>query len=179
MLPKRTSRRKCRDHEREWRGFCVDKNLQDDWLERLNDLQAFNLISICEGHCNRQSEPSRTPPHVKLRLKERLLPGVASCWDENKMEVLSKVNELFQTGDTYVNLELKFKLRLGTGRLDYQENLIVRIHGRQARTSEEIDADTDGWFERIVDRIQDIDHHVALLWQDTNRDTERGKLSGE
>lgn len=179
MLPKRTSRRKCRDHEREWRGFCVDKNLQDDWLERLNDLQAFSLISICEGHCNRQTEPSRTPPHVKLRLKERLLPSVASCWNENKMEVLSKVNELFQTGDTYVNLELKFKLRLGTGRLDYQENLIVRIHGRQARASEEIDIDTDEWFERTVDRIQDLDHHVVLLWQDINQGSSRDVLPDE
>lgn len=179
MLPKRTSRRKCRDHEREWRGFCVDKNLQDDWLERLNDLQAFSLISICEGHYNRQAEPSRTPPHVKLRLKERLLPDVASYWDEHKMEVLSKVNELFQTGDTYVNLELKFKLRLGTGRLDYQENLIVRIHGRQARASGEIDTDTNGWFEQTVDRIQDLDHHVAHLWQDTNSGTSRDVLPDE
>lgn len=176
MLPKRTSRRKCRDHEREWRGFCVDKNLQDDWLERLNDLQAFSLISICEGHCNQQTEPSRTPPHVKLRMKEHLLPNVASCWDEHKMEVLSKVNELFQTGDTYVNLELKFKLRLGTSRLDYQENLIVRIHGRQARASGEIDIDTDGWFEQTVDRIQDLDRHVVLLWQDTNQGTTRDVL---
>jgi hypothetical protein len=114
-----------------------------------------------------------------LRLKERLLPDVASYWDKNKMEVLSKVNELFQTGDTYVNLELKFKLRLGTGRLDYQENLIVRIHGRQARASEEIDIDTDEWFERIVDRIQDLDHHVAHLWQDTNQGTSKEVLPDE
>jgi hypothetical protein len=113
MLPKRTPRRKCRGHEREWRGFCVDANLEDEWLARLNDLQAFDLISICEGHCNRQAEPSRTPPHIKLRLKERLLRGVASHWDEHKMAVVGKVNRLFETGDTYVNLELKFKLRGG------------------------------------------------------------------
>ena len=168
MLPKRTSRRKCRGHEREWQGFCVDRNLKDDWLEHLNDLQAFSLISICEGHCNRQAEPSRTPPHIKLRLKEHLLPSIAGCWDKHKMEVLSKVNELFQTGDTYVNLELKFKLRLGTGRLDYQENLMVRVHGRQIKLSEEMDAEIYDWFERIVDRIKDLDHHVALLWQNAS-----------
>ena len=179
MLPKKTSRRKCRDHEREWQGFCVDKNLKDDWLERLNGLQVFHLISICEGHHDRGAEPARTPPHVKLRLKDRFLPGIAGCWDEHKMEVLSKVNDLFQTGDTYVNLELKFKLRLGTGRLDYQENLIVRIHGRQARASGEIDTDTDGWFERTVDQVQDLDQHVILLWQDTNRGTAKDVLPDE
>jgi hypothetical protein len=86
------------------------------------------------------------------------------------MEILSKVNELFQTGNTFVNLELKFKLRLETGRLDYQENLLVRVHGRPANFSGEIDDDTHDWFEQTVDRIQDLDRHVALLWQNTNRD---------
>jgi hypothetical protein len=95
------------------------------------------------------------------------------------MGILGKANELFQTGDTYVNLELKFKLRLGTGRLDYQENLIVRIHGRQAKTSQEIKVDIDEWFERTVERIQDLDHHVALLWQDTDQTTATGVLPEE
>jgi hypothetical protein len=95
------------------------------------------------------------------------------------MEVLGKVNELFQTGDTYVNLELKFKLGLGTGRLNYQENLIVRVHGRQARVTEELDADVHGWFERTVDRIEELDRHVALLWQDTNQGATGSALPNE
>ena len=164
MLPRKTPRRKCRDYEREWNGFCVDRNLEDDWLERLNDLEVFSLISICEGHCDRQTEPSRTPPHVKLRLRENLLPNIASRWDEHKMAIVSEVNRLFQTGDTYVNLELKFKLRSGTGRLNYQEDLIVRVHSRQARISEEIEADTHDWFQRSVSRIEELDSQMARLW---------------
>jgi hypothetical protein len=116
MLPRKTPRSKCRDYERERKGVCVDRNLEDDWLEGLNGLEAFSLISICEGHCDRQAEPSRTPPHVKLRLGENLLPSIASRWDEHKMAIVSEVTRLFQAGDTYVNLELKFKLRSGTGR---------------------------------------------------------------
>lgn len=165
MLPRKTARRKCRDHEREWRGFCVDRNLEDGWLQRLNDLDTFDLISICEGHCGRQAEPSRTPPHIKLRLKEQFLPEVASRWDEHKMAILGEVNKLFQVGDTYVNLELKFKLRSGTGRLSYQEEMIVRVHGRQARLSEEIDAATCAWFEQSVEQIEALDHFVTDLWQ--------------
>lgn len=165
MLPKRTPRRRCRDHEREWRGFCVDRNLEDDWLECLNALDTFDLISICEGHCSHQAEPSRTPPHIKMRLKEQFLPDIARRWDEHKMGILGEVNRLFQVGDTYVNLELKFKLRSGTGRLSYQEEMVMRVHGRQARVSEEIDAATCAWFEQSVERIEALDRFVADLWQ--------------
>lgn len=170
MLPKKTSRRKCRDHEREWRGFCVDRNLEDDWLARLNDLDTFDLISICEGHCGRQTEPSRTPPHIKLRLKERLLPGIASHWDKHKMAILGKVNELFQAGDAYVNLELKFKLRSSTGRLSYQEEMIMRVHGLQARAVEEMGPLTRIWFQRSVERIEEVDHFIASLRQGENEE---------
>jgi hypothetical protein len=164
MLPRKTPRRKCRDHEREWKGFCVDRNLEDDWLERLNRLEALSLISICEGHCDRRTEPSGKSPHIKLRLKEHLLPGLAGHWDDQKMTVVSEVNRLFQTGDTYVNLELKFKLRSGTGRLNYQEDLIVRVHSRQARPSEEMDAETCDWLQHSVSRIEELDDLLARLW---------------
>lgn len=164
MLPRKTPRRKCRDYEREWNGFCVDRNLEDEWLERLNGLEAFSLISICEGHCDRETEPSGTSPHVKLRLRENRLPGIASRWDEHKMAIVSEVNRLFQAGDTYVNLELKFKLRSQAGRLNYQEDLIVRVHSRQARFSEEMGAETHDWFQRSVSRIEELDSQMARLW---------------
>jgi hypothetical protein len=171
MLPRRTARRECRDHEREWRGFCIDQNLEDDWLERLNALEAFGLISICEGHCDGRSEPPRTPPHIKLRLADELLPGIAGHWDVHKMAILDAISRLFQTGDTYVNLELKFKLRSGTGRLNYQENLIVRIHGREARRSEEMDTKTHNWFSQSVSRIEELDGLVVHLWGQASQST--------
>lgn len=165
MLPRRTPRRACRDHEREWNGFCVDKGLEDDWLVSLNSLAAFDLISICEGHCDRRTDPPQTPPHVKLRLKERLLPGVARRWDEHKMAVLDAVNGLFQTGDTYVNLELKFKLRSATGRFNYQEELILRVHGREVRSTDVMDARTRGWFQETVKRIERLDQLAGRMWR--------------
>jgi hypothetical protein len=143
----------------------VDKNLENDWLIRLNGLVTLDLISICEGHCSRQTEPSRTPPHIKLRLKESHLPGIASQWDDHKMVILGEVNRLFQTGETYVNLELKFKLRSGTARLSYQEEMIMRMHGRQARDTEEMEATTRAWFQQSVERIEELDRLVADLWE--------------
>jgi len=164
MISKRTARRKCREHEREWNGFCVDKNLKDEWLARLNDLQALELISICEGHSARQTGSSRRSPHIKLRLKDPLLPGVARHWDEHKMAILEKVNALFQTGSTYVHLELKFKLRSTTSRLNYEENLLVRIHARQPKVAKEMDPVTCDWFEQSVDRVEELDSLIALLF---------------
>ena len=169
MLPRRTARRKCSEQEREWRGFCVDKNLEDDWLARLNGLNAFNLISICEGHYD-QAETSKKSPHIKLRLKERLLPNVVRHWDEHKMAVLTEVSHLFQTGNTYVNLEMQCKLRLGTGRLTYQESVVMRVHGRRARTSGEIDAPTGDWFRQNVSHIEEIDSLIARLWDESRQD---------
>ena len=171
MSPRKTLRRKCRDHEREWNGFCVDKGLEDNWLMRLNNLQTFGLISICEGHHRHQTETSRTSPHIKLRLKEHLLPGIATHWEEQKMAVVSEVSRLFQTGDTYVNLELKFKLRSGTGRLTYQQEMIVRIHNRQGRTSEEMDDKTYNWFQQTVSRVEELDTLIALLWDHTEQES--------
>jgi hypothetical protein len=174
-LPVKTSRRKCKDHEREWHGFCVDRNLEDDWLEGLNNLEIFNLISICEGHYDRQAEPSRrTSPHIRLRLKEDFLVGVTSRWDEHKMMVVSEVNRLFQTADTYVGLELKFKLRSTTSRLIYEESLTMRIHSRQPRTLQEMDDGIRDWFRRSVRRIEELDSFVARLWHMDKSDPATG-----
>jgi hypothetical protein len=165
MLPRRTPRRACKDSEREWNGFCVDRNLRDEWLVSLNSLSAFNLISICEGHCEQHSEPHMRPPHVKLRLKDHLLPGVAGRWDEHKMPLLGEVNRLSQAGDTYVNLEMKCRLRSGAARLSYQEDLILRIHSRDGRVSEEMAPETAAWFQRTVELVKKLDGVFARLWR--------------
>jgi hypothetical protein len=41
-------------YQRQWKDYQVDKNLSDEWLESLNRLKCFDLISVCEGHyqCN-------------------------------------------------------------------------------------------------------------------------------
>ena len=171
MPVRKTSRRQCRDYEREWNGYCVDRNLEDDWLIRLNDLEAFSLISICEGHFGRQTEPARVTPHIKLRLREHLLPGIARCWDEHKMSILSEVNRLFQRGDMYVGLELKFKLRSRTGRLNYEESLMVGIHSRQGRTLEEMDAEIRDWFQQSVGCVEALDDLFIGLWRGSEPDT--------
>jgi hypothetical protein len=144
--------------------------LEDDWLDRLNGLQSLALISVCEGHCGRRTDSSGRMPHIKLRLKEALMSGVARRWDACKMTVLSEVNRLFQSGDTYLNLELRFKLRSSTGRFSYQEDLIVRVHSRQARVAREMDDGTRDWFLQSVSRIETLDRCLERLWSGVEDD---------
>ena len=167
MQTRRSFHKECRDHEKRWRDLCVDKNLEDDWLDRLNDLKAFTLIGICEGHRDQRVGSAGRFPHLSLRLKEQLLPGIARDWEELRAAVLNEVHKLFQVGDTHFNLELKFKLRAGRGRLVYQEDLTLRMRCFQARGSEEMDSETYEWFEQSVKRIEALDS-VVLVWHRGN-----------
>ena len=158
--------RKCSPLEREWRGLCVDKNLDAEWFEQLNNLRLFDMISVCEGHFSNDDSCSGTPPHIKLSLKEQYLPHIVSQWDRHKMVVIEGVSTLFQTGQTYVNLELKCRLRYTMGILRYQEDLMVRVHGRRARSSVGMDAATRRSFTRIVASAVELDRAMAQVWDE-------------
>jgi hypothetical protein len=136
-------------------------------LERVNQLKAFQIMSICEGHPAATSDSHGTSPHIKLRLREAFLPQLASRWDQSKLAVVDAVARLFQTGDTYVNLELKLRLRASAGRLDYQETLVARIHRRAGRRSVDMDPDTALWLGNMVDRVEQLDGVIVDLWEDS------------
>ena len=157
---KRVPSKKCRDYERVWRDLCVDRGLQDDWLERLNGLKTLNLVGICEGHPDRSPGAAGRFPHIHLRLKESLLPGIAGHWEDLRAAMLNEVSRLFQLGDTDVRVELKFWLRAGRGKLIYREDLIVHVRSYQLRESATMEGETRAWFERAVDRIAEIDRAV-------------------
>jgi hypothetical protein len=147
----------CLDHERRWRDRCVDKNLKDVWLERLNALKSFNMVSLCEGHVRLFKNPSSKYPHINLKLKDQYLPGFAKEWVDLRPAILNEVHNLFQVGDTYFNLELKHKLRAGIGRLVYQEELTIKMRRYQPRFSEELKPEDAAWFDQCVDRIERLD----------------------
>jgi hypothetical protein len=158
---RRVSRKECREHERRWKDMCVDKNLEDEWLERLNGLKAFGLVGICEGHSEQRPGASGRYPHINLRLKESLLPGIAENWEELRIAILNEVGKLFGSGDTDVRLELKFRLRAGRGKLVYQEEMTMRARSYRARVAEGMDKETRRWFEESIERIEEIDQVVS------------------
>ncbi len=152
----------CKPHERLWENFCVDRNLEDPWLERLNALTTLNLINICEGHYDR-SRLSERSPHLSLRLKASLMPNIAKCWEAQKMALLNHVHTLFDQNESNFNLALAFNLRVGLGRLGYRENLTLRVRYYQARTEATMDAQTHRWFEETVARLEALDAFLAAM----------------
>jgi hypothetical protein len=93
-----------------------------------------------------------------------MLPGIATRWDESKLAVIDTVAQLFQTGETYVNLELKMRLRASTGRLHYQEDLVARIHRRRPFAPSSSDHDLRVWFDDTIRRVEELDRAMVSLW---------------
>jgi len=53
------------DPGRRWKGWTVDANLLDSWLETVNNLHGATVVSVCGGH-----GPLR-PSHIVFYLKEK------------------------------------------------------------------------------------------------------------
>jgi len=158
--------KKCQAHEKRWRDFCIDKNLEERWLEELNDLNSFNLISICEGHLAPNKNTLSKYSHINLKLKESLLPGFLKDWETLRPDILNEIHNLFQKGDTYFNLELRFKLRAGRGRLVYQEELTLKMRRFKLRTAEAMDPEIYQWFDQSVASIKALDQ-IVQEWHHT------------
>jgi len=77
------------------------------------------------------------------------------------------VSRLFEAADTDINLELKFRLRAGRGKLIYREDLTFRMRSYEVRASGELDVQARNWFERSVERAERLDG-VVVQWHDRN-----------
>jgi len=149
----RRYRRNPRPHERLWKDRCVDKNLKDEWLIRLNALQAFNLVSICEGH----DSPARRPPHIHLRLKEEYFPIVSDEWHRSGQTMSRLINSLFSTEATKIEIELKEVFQKWQGRYNYKQDFTARIRCRINSESQSIQTCVVNWFQSIIPEIQELD----------------------
>lgn len=167
MSARKKPRRACKEYERQWTSFCVDENLEDEWLVRLNALKSFRLISICEGHSNLRA----IFPHINLRLERELHSGIARHWDKVRTAVGNLVVGALQATDTYVDCELKFRIKSGSAGTSYREDLTIKMRSLRPRVSPEMDSDTRRWFQQCIAQIEKVDRFVELLDLDPVRDT--------
>lgn len=149
--------RQCREHERSWRGRCVDRDLEDGWLEALNALKALNLISICEGHVAERPNSPRVRPHINVRLKPLLLPQAVKLWHMVSQVLQESLTEMFGTESTSATVELKLQVQLGRDGPAVGDGLTARFQARQKRVSAEMDTATADWFRRTVESIKCLD----------------------
>ena len=132
--------RPIREHQRIWQDYYVDKNLDDDWLEMLNSLSFYKMISICEGHFHDNNRPRGACPHINLRLKEQYMPLV-----------------------TYADIEFNIKIIASRSREEIRRDLVMHIHSRIARTREELDTNTKTWFQKIIKKVQEFDNFFSNI----------------
>ena len=118
--------RPCEKYQRPWGGHCVDINLEDNWLERLNKLKVFDLINICEGHPKRVSSTATRYAHIYLRLKDTYLRGLIKDWETIRPSLLKEVHCLFQDGSTHLNFDVIPRYRFDHGDLS-----VVGAHASQ------------------------------------------------
>jgi len=160
-LPIRRPIRPHREHERIWNGRLVDKNLENEWLESLNSLKFYKLISICEGHNNNSLH---THPHINLRLKEEHIPVLLSKFDQLSQSLNNKLVEIFGHENNSVTLEFKIKLIASPTSRPIRRDLVIRIRSRHTRENLEIDNKIKNWFQNIIIQIQKFDKYSKLLY---------------
>ena len=148
-----------RPHERLWHEYCVDKNLEDRWLEALNSLHAFKLISICEGHVHYKGRSTRSP-HINLRMKKRFLRLFVKRFDSISVDLYRMFVTIFNDDSTYADIEYKIRFKSSHTGKAITRDVALHIRSKNMRTSEEMDSQTRAWFDEIVKKIQSFDSYL-------------------
>ncbi len=152
-----------REGERLWNGHNVDKNLEDVWLEKLNSLKAFDLISICEGHLNAARGRFSATPHLNLRIKVNYLPILIGNFDIISTKLYSAIVALFGVADTTADLELKITMTCSRSRQEIRRDLLFHAKARFTRQSTEMETNAVNWFNELVCNIIEFDEITSLL----------------
>jgi hypothetical protein len=151
----------CREHTRRWRDHCVDKNLEDSWLEALNNLGTFKLINICEGHYGSRRTSDR--PHIILRLKERYIPLLLTEFDCAASQMQEELMKLWGEEATRVEARFEIKMNASRSRQEIQRDFCLRIESCPPRTEQVMDEATGTWFTSTIRRIQAWDAFFGKL----------------
>ena len=181
----RSGRRSCHDNERLWRGFCVDKELQNSWLDQLNLLKAFELISICEGHPTESRRSLRSAPHINLRMKAGFVAGIASKWNDFASDIRALLENVFSHDDTSVTVELRRRIYFRSNGIGTDDDVVVLVNSRVTSSAgTQVPIVTD-WFDRCVASIRKLDiAFVSVIapqntaQQAVQPDTDKGGASG-
>ncbi|HIJ96576.1 MAG TPA: hypothetical protein HPP94_12720 [Desulfuromonadales bacterium] len=138
------------NYQRKWLDYSVDKNLQDEWLVRLNSLKIFYPTNVCEGHATCDD----AYPHIVLLSRAdyldridnlirniELTKHIRSCLPESTVFKLSSLFAITNEPDTHFGDHI-VKLSLS------------RETPRESLDFFEQDAN---WFELVVSSAEQID----------------------
>lgn len=150
-------------HKRLWRTFHVDLNISCSWLERLNDLKAFNLISICEGH-HLQIHPYDKQSHINLRLKPLYLAEAITEWQPCRDNIHSLVDQSPVSDDIYVHASLSLDYSFPDSAIS-REEFGVQFLSKHHRTQTSPEPWFEKWFQQTVELIESIDAQIVAIFK--------------
>lgn len=145
------------EYQRTWRDYQVDKNLADEWLESLNRLSCFELVSVCEGHCQCNDK------YPKLVLfGSRLVLNSLKQSIVDRVPIQNFLNSCIGSNTCY---SLTYTTGISSDLEDVHHNGSIKLSIRrmQPRISEELDASTTIWFEQAVHVVEMFDELVCSL----------------
>ena len=158
------SQLKCEMHERPWRDWAVDRNLDDRWLERLNDLDSLSLVSICEGHLDCEPKCVKRRPCIILRPKEAYMMPLTVRWYELKEAIAVEIERIWPDKETIVEFEIQHRLVKNGDPLEDIEDIIIRITSDRKRDVVSLPEWIDHWFRQALSRIETFDRFIKTLF---------------
>jgi len=144
------------NYTREWATFSVDKNLQDDWLTRLNSLQCFELMGICEGHFSCDDDVAHIVLQARNIYKEKLIFEVVKV-----VELLKEYRDVASQYSAKAIFDLPSKFSKQT---PSEWLFTLSFACLKERTSLDMDKQTEEWFVSTVQNIEKIDTEITRLF---------------
>jgi len=157
------SQLKCEMHERPWRDWAVDRYLDDRWLERLNNLESFSLVSICEGHLYVDPKSVKRRPCIILRPKEAYMMPLTVRWYELKEAIAVEIERIWPDKETIIEFEIQHRLVKSGDPLEDIEDIIIRITSDRKRDVVILPEWIDHWFRQALSRIETFDRFMKTL----------------
>ncbi len=153
----------CRDHERIWQGRCVDKNIKDSWLESLNNLKSLDLINICEGHAERESEHDNQYPHIYLTLKAKLIDFALTKYRILIDLFKNGFDAATTSGDTILVFDLRHFIIKQPQLTEHPLVFRVNIKCKKKRMKEDTSEVVEYWFNNAVSKALEIDKQLSIF----------------
>lgn len=153
----------CRPYERPWRDWAVDRNLDDQWLERLNNLEALDLICICEGHLDVMPTSVKRKPRINLRPKVTYRRPMTERWYDLKKPLADEIEKIWPGGSTIVEFEIQHRLVKNNDGLEDIEDIIIRITSERKKDMMIFPEWIGHWFRQTLSRIETFDRFMKTL----------------
>jgi hypothetical protein len=153
----------CKPHQRRWRDWAVDRNLEDGWLTSLNDLEALDLVSICEGHLDARPNSVKRRPCIILRPKKAYMMPLTVGWYDLKKALAAEIKRIWQDAETIVEFEIQHRLVQNGDDPDDIEDIIIRITSKRKRDTVILPEWVVHWYHLSLIRIKDFDRFLKTL----------------